>query len=243
MYAQRGRSTFGMAFCPECGKQAAPEAANCAGCGYAFPATEKKVGANRFKGTVMMAAGAPAEAAPANGYAVVIEQAPISVAAPAAPVAPNSGNKRNGKATMMGQGIAPAVEVAPPHTNVSAGHKATIAHGQMAPQNQYDQQPPTGYATTQPSAASAAAYAEPAEPYRDAQPAPRRDPRTASAAARYLPGDPMAPQPPAAAARSSQRLHIHEEVSIPVRHERQWLYWALCGVVVVSVLVLAIGLF
>jgi hypothetical protein len=60
---------------------------------------------------------------------------------------------------------------------------------------------------------------------------------------RYLPGDPMAPQP-TAANRGSARLRLpNDELPAAVpKNERVWLYWAICGVVVFSVMLLAFGL-
>jgi hypothetical protein len=60
---------------------------------------------------------------------------------------------------------------------------------------------------------------------------------------RYLPGDPMAPQP-TAANRGSARLRLpNDELPATVpKNERVWLYWAVCGVVVFSVMLLAFGL-
>jgi hypothetical protein len=217
-----------MAFCPECGKQAAADAANCASCGYAFAIAEKKAAAAaRFKGTMMMAAPATAEpTTPANGNA-----APPARAAPAVVVAAGNAGKRNGKATMMGQGIGPVVVVNPvEHTVGDASAPRATHQGQ-----------PAGYAAAQPHAAAATVQAFAATPAQGF--VPRAEPAARSAsAARYLPGDPMAPQP-VAAARSAPRLHLQEETSTRVYQDRKWLYWAVCGMVLVSVVVLAIGLF
>jgi hypothetical protein len=62
---------------------------------------------------------------------------------------------------------------------------------------------------------------------------------------RYLPGDPMAPQPSAATNPRvhSQRLRVSDSVYGAPKRDRPWLYWAVGAVVVLSLVVLAMGLF
>lgn len=73
------------------------------------------------------------------------------------------------------------------------------------------------------------------------------DPAVADAArqaGRLLPGDPMAPQPTAAARPAAPRLALSsQEGYIVPRDDKKWLIWAICGAVLLSVLLLAIGLF
>jgi hypothetical protein len=60
----------------------------------------------------------------------------------------------------------------------------------------------------------------------------------------YLPGDPMAPQPATPLRMNAPRTTLprDEELTVP-REERMWLYWAVCGTVVLVVVLLAFGLF
>lgn len=62
---------------------------------------------------------------------------------------------------------------------------------------------------------------------------------------RYLPGDPMAPGAGAHPAKqSTPRLALqHEDTYVVPKGEKKWMYWAIGGVVLVSVVLLAIGLF
>jgi hypothetical protein len=118
--------------------------------------------------------------------------------------------------------LSPAPEPLKLHTHV-AGHNTNAA------------------ASTMLDYASGTGQPHVAEVVDPAGPTLRRD-LTPSADHRYLPGDPMAPQP-TAANRGSARLRLPND-ELPTdtaKNERVWLYWAVCGVVVFSVMVLAIG--
>ena len=240
-----------MAFCPECGKSVTEEAAACTACGKALP-NAKKTAAARFNGTVMMAApvgvkiaepanantaaGANAVAAQMTASAGAAVETKLAMGAGAVSSTAHAGRMPAAKATMIGAGIAPR-QVAAPEPAATPSVRAVIdvpispvplrpAHpGHSATQAAVPQQVP------RPTAVQAQADGAPSQAHH------------------YLPGDPMAPQPTAAERHAhgqhSQRLHIEHEAGTPSipKDERIWLYWAVCGVVVLSVLVLAIGLF
>ena len=243
-----------MAFCPECGKAVTAEAASCAACGNALPNAKKAAAAARFNGTVMMAApvsvkavepanvnaevAAKAAAAQASSSAAVPAQARIAVGAGPAP-AVHAAKLPAAKATMLGAGIAPHAP-AEPHAgpSVRAVVDVPVSPVPERPEN-------VAHAPTPVAPANAAPPVRPAQPARPVQQTAREG--AAQPAPHYLPGDPMAPQPSAAEPSPygrSQRLHIdHEPAPTVPKDERIWLYWAVCGVVVLSVLVLAMGLF
>jgi hypothetical protein len=255
-----------MAFCPECGKSATAEAARCFHCGHELPALEKPAAGGRFKGTMMMAAPViPKPATPANANAAANANAmtpaappPVQAAAAAVPQAAPavmSGGmnadaarpaKVNVKSTMIGAGIAPVV-VKP------------AAMVQQGPQGQPDARRQVGLAQTQ------ALYNLPAIEPPVAQPLEAADASAsgrhafdpnASDAHRYLPGDPMAPQAPRAgglqlsAARGpaprlldEDELRAYGESLSPApMKDRKLMLFAVGGVVLLSVLLLAFGL-
>jgi hypothetical protein len=261
-----------MAFCPECGKAVAGETGTttCASCGHALPVSEKKAAATRFNGTVMMAAPVGAKAhEPANVNASAKNAAvakPGIAASPAHNKSSGGGRMATGavtsahgvggggaaqramaRATMIGAGIAPPAVQPTAVPNVRAVIDVPVSPMPEAPAA------PVGYAATQAAlprvdAAPPAHRAQPA-PVQPQQPAPA--PTYAAQASaddrhenqeRYLPGDPMAPQLSAARGHAPRTTFEHDELQVPT-DERKWLYWAVCGVVLVSVLVLAIGLF
>jgi len=236
-----------MAFCPECGKSVADDTAACTACGTALPSAKKAAGA-RFNGTVMMAApvgvkvAEPANAnsaASANAVAVQMPasargavEAKLAVGAGVVSSTAHAGRMPTAKATMIGAGIAP-------HVGAATAPAATpsvraVIDVPISPVPHRPGSPGHAAAQAQPPRAAAA------QPPADAE---------HGHAHHYLPGDPMAPQPTAADRHAhgqhSQRLHIDHESGAPSipKEERIWLYWAVCGVVVLSVLVLAIGLF
>jgi hypothetical protein len=59
---------------------------------------------------------------------------------------------------------------------------------------------------------------------------------------RYLPGDPMAPQVASPMRAPRTKIPGDEDITVP-REERAWLYWTVCGTVVLVVVLLAFGLF
>jgi hypothetical protein len=253
-----------MAFCPECGKSATAEAARCFHCGHQLPVLEKAAAGGRFKGTMMMAAPViPKPASPANANAATpLAPAPVPAAPAAVPeaaraavsVAMNADAARpakvNVKATMIGAGIAPVV-VQP----------AAVA--QQAAQGQVDARQQVGLAQTQ-ALYNLPAIAAP-QPLAAAQPAGAADASAsghhafdpnASDAQRYLPGDPMAPQSPRAAGSQlsaargpaprlldEDELRAYGESLTPApMKDRKLMLFAVGGVVLISVLLLAFGL-
>jgi hypothetical protein len=61
---------------------------------------------------------------------------------------------------------------------------------------------------------------------------------------RYLPGDPMAPQHATPLRLNAPRTTLPGDEALTIPHEeRMWLYWAVCGTVVLVVVLLAFGLF
>ena len=241
-----------MAFCPECGKAATPEASRCVYCGFELGPKEKRAAGARFKGTMMMAqpAGQPAE--PANVNAAVVTKPPpaVIVQQPAAPAAPLP-KASSAKATMIGPGIAPLIAAA----------KAAPAPATPAVS---DRAAPAARAV-KPAAATAVAFAvAPAQndpqphgggarqPAPIAQQAALPDPDAYAAnpeAQRYLPGDPMSPaareksasragrlreagasQPSAAGKRSSPRLTLDEDVPISTPTKDNRLLYLAAGV-------------
>jgi hypothetical protein len=226
-----------MAFCPECGKSAAAGATRCIHCNYEFPVAEKKAAPGRFKGTMMMAAPAvakPAAAANANtaaaATAVTVPRGPVRVAAePQPPTAP----RLNVKATMIGAGIAPVVaKPAAAAPQIAASAAATPA-SPAARQDSHNDAKHIAMAQTQALFSPAETAAKPAAA------APMAvEPREP---ARYLPGDPMGPQP-SAAMQSSPRLMLDDDSIAPPMKDRKWMLLAVGGVVLFSVLLLAFGL-
>ena len=238
-----------MAFCPECGKSVAGEAATCTACGKALPGA-KKAGAARFAGTVMMAAPVGVKAAePANANSATsanalaaqmtasagaIVDAKVAVGAGAVASHAHAGRMPAAKATILGAGLAP--------------RQAAAAEAAGGPAVRAVIDVPVSPVPERPVAAAPAAQHAAPQAARPTAANTQTD-RGPSQAHQYLPGDPMAPQPSAADRHAhgqhSQRLHIEHEEGAPSlpKEERIWLYWAVCGVVVLSVLVLAIGLF
>jgi hypothetical protein len=226
-----------MAFCPEGGKAAATDAEQCASCGQHFEHADKKVGAARFKGTMMMAT--PVIAQPrgaANANADSVDNVASSDSDPpilAEVVEPAQARKLNAKATMIGTGISPDV-MRVIQQGAPSGRVVVDVTGRSSSSGAADAAHAIPFASTQ------VAFSQPTA----------ADPRlvetahatVASEAQRYLPGDPMAPQPMAASRGSSPRLSDSLEAAAPeAREERKWLYIAVCAAVVLSVLVLAIG--
>jgi hypothetical protein len=222
----------------------------------------------RFKGTMMMAAPViPKPASPANANAAAnaagitpAAAPPVQAASAAVPEAPAvmSGGmkadaarpaKLNVKSTMIGAGIAPAV-VKP------------AAMVQPGPHGQPDARQQAGLAQTQalynlPAIAAPLAQPIAAPLEADASASGRHafDPN-ASDAHHYLPGDPMAPQAPRAgglqlsAARGpaprlldEDELRAYGESLTPApMKDRKLMLFAVGGVVLISVLLLAFGL-
>jgi hypothetical protein len=236
-----------MAFCPECGKSVADEAATCTACGKALPSSKKSAAA-RFNGTVMMAAPVGVKVAqPANANAeqraasATVQAAASGGMAAEAKLAAGGGGHAGrlpaAKATMLGAGIAPARSVAEP-----APHTPAVRAVVDVPVSPVPERPDAvGHAATQ-AALPHVPRPAPQSPSAEVMPPQGQH---------FLPGDPMAPPPSAAEHPGhgrSARLHIDHETAQPglaaiPKEERVWLYWAVCGVVVLSVLVLAIGLF
>lgn len=205
-----------MAFCPECGKSTAPEATKCVHCGKELAAAQHKPVGGRFKGTMMMqsapvaaAAATPAKLPDAPSLATPSESAkPESAPPPAAAAAP----KPMLKATMLGAGIA----VPPPAAAGAVAQPATTpeaAAGAAAPAPAEEAKRKMAFAATAPAHA---AFTLPTE-------AAATSPTDASPAAepkKYLPGDPMAPHPNAAARPHSapRRGVVHVDPS------KTWVY-------------------
>jgi hypothetical protein len=256
------RSCQRMAFCPECGKSAAAEATRCIHCGHEFAPAEK-AGPARFKGTMMMAApvaakptaaanvnaAAPAPAAGANPKPIVTP--------PAQTPQPATSPRLNVKATMIGQGVGPLI-AKPAQPAPTAAKPAQTAQPAAKPSAQIvakpAAQPPTPTASvnqTEPKPQHIA-LAETQALFSPADPTPVAPARTAASPAaadqlanapetpRYLPGDPMAPQPLAARQPALRLTQDEEPLSAPPMQDRKWMLVA--AVVVFSVLLLAVGL-
>ncbi|HEX4354250.1 MAG TPA: hypothetical protein VHZ95_15080, partial [Polyangiales bacterium] len=160
--------------------------------------------------------------------------APAPTAQPSVPIAAAAKPaKANVKATMIGQGIGPLIAQ-------QAAAAAPIASANAVESAQH-----VGYAKTQafigaPPPSAAAALHQIAAPDADAFEAPE--------AARYLPGDPMAPQsaqqPSAARAPRLEREDdtLDQRPTLPGMKDRKLIFVAVGGVVLLSVLLLAFGL-
>jgi len=242
-----------MAFCPECGKAAPAGAEICASCGFGL-APEGKKGAGRFNGTVIMSAPVVKSGEAANRNAAAKSQpAPASVKRSAS--RSSSPAKQRLKATMIGPGgraptvassahnepaviktpIVQAVVIKTPIVDaveVETLERSTTPGLPAIPSVIVDMEPlppspvparPTAHYDDDAASRQQAGFAQP-------------DP-----AHRYLPGDPMAPQP-RAAARSTPRLLLNDESMRDV-DDKKWMYWAICAVIALTATVLAFGLF
>ncbi|MET0390990.1 MAG: hypothetical protein ABW321_33775 [Polyangiales bacterium] len=209
---------------------------------------------------------------PAMAPAVAVGMRPDPEPAPAKRAATHGVQAVSAKATMVGPGVAPQPSVRPANVAARDGLAAErvqqLVHVAVSPAPQ----PPESAARvaargTRPSpllalqqTARPEGSTERSEPpvlVEARPPEPVSDTRAVGEAVtaprierpqQFLPGDPMAPQPPSAATRAGHsarlRLHGHDTGGYAVpKSERKWLYWAVCGVVLLSVLVLTIGLF
>jgi hypothetical protein len=207
-----------MAFCPECGKSAAPEATKCIHCGTELAAPAKPAGGGaRFKGTMMMQtapvvappASAPAAPAPAAEPAPAAAPAPVAAAPTPSPVPAASAVPKPGlKATMVGGGI-----VMPPSAAGAAGG-ADEARKKMA------------FAATAPAQAAFQIPTTPAA-------TPAVADSSSSTEKKVLPGDPMAP---AQSARGTGGHRASQSSAPPPAADKTWLYVVLAfvGMIVIG---------
>jgi hypothetical protein len=199
------------------------------------------------------AAGAQASAASVTPRIVGVSAPGGGRAASSQAIAGPAGQHSPVKATMIGAGIAPpilrpAISMVEPEELDAELEPESLPAAPMQPVQQAAHVPA---APAQPARPIAAVRAVPAVELPATSPRLRQVEHNAAAAPekpapRYLPGDPMAPQPSAAASNTgnqSQRLRLtHETAYALPKNQRNWLYWALGAVVLLSILLLAIGL-
>ena len=214
-----------MSFCPNCGKAVTEQASNCAAC---CKELEPRAKAARFKGTMMMQAGAappgmqPPAAEPPKPAPAPAAVAP-QVAAPAVNKPTGPSPSKVMKATMLGTG---GPGLAPPGMRGSAAQPAAPG---AAGQKPVAAPPPAAGTSPASKTANDLAFAEtsvhqsmtgPIEAVAKPQPQPQAQPAAPSAARedshRFLAGDPMAPsrtgaEPGRRSARDSLRAVLPVE--------------------------------